>query len=785
MGRFPVGERFLGIVLLMTWALTFSLSAHDAIRDAGISSVFLSTPTESDGYPEIYAFRLTAPKESTGLRIGDRLIQAGGRDLSGLSALAVFQTFYDVSPHSRHVPIVYQRDGVRNSATLELTSVRYAAPMLPLSFSLALIAALALFRAAPTPLVRRGVPALLVAALDLSTICVGSSAEMIIPLGLRPIVHGLTPPLLILAAMQFPDEPPASGWNRLWPWLFIFRVPFAQGAGFGVGVPVPLAHIGLGIFGVLFIGGMVAVLTRNFLRADPIGRRQVKWFIWSLYVSALPVIVLSSMIAVDPAFVPWAFISVGFLCIIPIGLVIGLYRYNWLDIDRLLSATASYNLLIFFVLAVGFLVIPQLAGVLSRSLDVDPNAGQLAVSVLLAAAVIPGHRRLRPRIERAFFPERHALDMGVERLQQELVKQIDAQTLTECFAKGLDRVFQPESCVFYAPSGDAWEVSFARGLSIPVAIEGDGPLIATLRKRHSPLGFGPGDARDTPAPDGFDRAVLETLDAKVVLPVHRGDSLELIICLGRKQSGDVYAATDLNLLNAVSALASAQLQRFDHARVEAQSRKMQHSLRRYVPSAVAETLARGRDLVPAEQEVTVLFADMRGYTAFSESREVSEIFAVVNRYTETVSEIVSRHHGSVVEFHGDGLMAVFGAPDPLESKERAAVAAGRAIYAEVNDLRGDDIGTQLTVGVGIATGSAFVGNIQTVDRMIWSAIGNTTNLAARLESLTRMLSAAVATDETTWRAVREVELGFQRHENVPIKGRRDCIDVYTLPLPTS
>ncbi len=180
----------------------------------------------------------------------------------------------------------------------------------------------------------------------------------------------------------------------------------------------------------------------------------------------------------------------------------------------------------------------------------------------------------------------------------------------------------------------------------------------------------------------------------------------------------------------------------------------------------------------------MLFVDLRGYTSFSESRRAEEIFSTVNRYTETVSQIVQKHGGSVVEFNGDGMMAVFGAPRELAHKERAAVEAGREIVEAVAALPVEDTSggeTKLSVGVGIATGEAFVGNIQAVDRMIWSAIGNTTNLAARLQGLTRELDAALVIDSRTWERA-QLAADFEKRPEVPIRGRRETQDVYALPM---
>ncbi len=98
----------------------------------------------------------------------------------------------------------------------------------------------------------------------------------------------------------------------------------------------------------------------------------------------------------------------------------------------------------------------------------------------------------------------------------------------------------------------------------------------------------------------------------------------------------------------------------------------------------------------------------------------------------------------------------------------------------VEDAQGGQ--TRLSVGVGIATGEAFVGNIQAVDRLIWSAIGNTTNLAARLQGLTRELNASLVIDRGTWERAENAATEFEKRSDVPIRGRREAQDVYMLPM---
>jgi adenylate cyclase len=148
-----------------------------------------------------------------------------------------------------------------------------------------------------------------------------------------------------------------------------------------------------------------------------------------------------------------------------------------------------------------------------------------------------------------------------------------------------------------------------------------------------------------------------------------------------------------------------------------------------------------------------------------------------------VSSAVREGGGTIVEFNGDGMMTVFGAPRALPEKERAALRTARKIVSAVQALEIDsNEGRRLSVGVGIATGQAYVGNIQAVDRFIWSAIGNTTNLAARLQALTRDIGAAIAVDAATFAAAQTECAGFIAHPATSIRGRDEPIDVHALPV---
>jgi class 3 adenylate cyclase len=140
----------------------------------------------------------------------------------------------------------------------------------------------------------------------------------------------------------------------------------------------------------------------------------------------------------------------------------------------------------------------------------------------------------------------------------------------------------------------------------------------------------------------------------------------------------------------------------------------------------------------------------------------------------------------VVEFNGDGLMTVFGAPRALADKERAAVRAARAIALQVPALAlADAAGREhrLHVGIGVATGPGYVGNVRAVDRSIWVALGNTTNLAARLERMTREIGASVVIDVETHKAAGDAAADFAARPGQVVRGRSELQDVFTWSPP--
>jgi adenylate cyclase len=141
-----------------------------------------------------------------------------------------------------------------------------------------------------------------------------------------------------------------------------------------------------------------------------------------------------------------------------------------------------------------------------------------------------------------------------------------------------------------------------------------------------------------------------------------------------------------------------------------------------------------RLLAGHRREITALFCDLRGFTAFAETAEPEEVLGVLRQYHTTVGDLVLAGRGTVEHFAGDGLMAFFNDPSPIAEHELAAVETAMAIRERFSDLASEwrRRGYELGLGVGIATGYATLGRIGFEGRYDYGAIGNVAILASRL-----------------------------------------------------
>jgi adenylate cyclase len=195
----------------------------------------------------------------------------------------------------------------------------------------------------------------------------------------------------------------------------------------------------------------------------------------------------------------------------------------------------------------------------------------------------------------------------------------------------------------------------------------------------------------------------------------------------------------------------------------------------YVAPDVAEAVLRDGEVLEGDElEVSLLFLDIRDFTAFAERTPAREVVARLNDFWAEVVPVLTRHGGHANKFVGDGLLGVFGAPDRLEDHPDRALAAALEIATGARE--------RWRVGVGVNTGPAIVGTVGGGGKLEFTVIGDTVNTAARVEALTRLTGDDVLITEATRARLRRDDWEFEARPPAEVKGKAAPVKVWA-PRP--
>jgi adenylate cyclase len=207
------------------------------------------------------------------------------------------------------------------------------------------------------------------------------------------------------------------------------------------------------------------------------------------------------------------------------------------------------------------------------------------------------------------------------------------------------------------------------------------------------------------------------------------------------------------------------------------------ALVRYVSREVAEEVLAGKSgvLKGTRKQITVLIVDIRNFTAISAQLEPEVVLEFLNKFFTRMIEIIFEHRGTLDKFLGDGCLAIFGAPLEDPDHPRSAVCVARAMLAACDELGGGlrERGIELRIGIGLHTGEAIVGDIGSDQRTEYTAIGDTVNVASRLESLNKEYGTQLLASEAVVRGAGD-EFTFREIAEVAPRGVARPMKIYTL-----
>lgn len=284
---------------------------------------------------------------------------------------------------------------------------------------------------------------------------------------------------------------------------------------------------------------------------------------------------------------------------------------------------------------------------------------------------------------------------------------------------------------------------------------------------------------EMPEMDGFQ--VLEQLKADLSLrdlPVVVTSSLEgienVVRCI--ELGAEDYLQKPVNVV-LLKARVGASLEK---KRLRDQQKEL---VRRFAAPEVADALQQsGFELGGKRVHGTVMFTDIRGFTSLAETQSPEETIELLNTYYTLMFDAIGGHGGIVSQIAGDGLMAIFGAPLPLPDHGDAAVRTAVDMIEMIGLFNVDQVAAgkpAIRIGIGIATGDMVAGYTGTRERAVYTCIGDTVNLAARLETHTKEATRMILIDAAT-RAVLRGDVAVEALGPVTIRGKAQPVEVFAV-----
>jgi adenylate cyclase len=214
------------------------------------------------------------------------------------------------------------------------------------------------------------------------------------------------------------------------------------------------------------------------------------------------------------------------------------------------------------------------------------------------------------------------------------------------------------------------------------------------------------------------------------------------------------------------------------------------NLSRYFAPSMVEELAHRNEPMGGvrSQEVAVLFADIVGFTRYAEAHTPEDVISLLREFHAALEEVVFSHGGTLDKYMGDGLMASFGTPTPSPDDAANAISAAFAMQESIARLNAERTGKGLQpirLSVGVHYGPVILGDIGNARRMEFAMLGDTVNVASRLEAATRNLSCGTIVSHVAMEAVPDIAIRerFRRnmrfHQGLELKGRNEGCDVWT------
>ena len=277
------------------------------------------------------------------------------------------------------------------------------------------------------------------------------------------------------------------------------------------------------------------------------------------------------------------------------------------------------------------------------------------------------------------------------------------------------------------------------------------------------------------------QSILEMkIHSAMCAPLYHKGNVWGFIYVDSQSSSQPFREEHLEVLTSFAVFAAVGVEQWRLREAVEHEKRIRSRLERYSSPAVVDQIVEhhgGTEMIPEQKEVTVLFADLQGFTAMSEKMEPGQVAELLNELFERLADVLFAHGGTLDKFTGDGLMAVFGAP--LERSDHAlqAISSALGMQKALTDLnRTRASGPQLGLRIGLNSGRVVAGDIGSPKRKDYSVLGDAVNVASRLESSVAQPGQVVVGPETYRLAKSHFE--FRELPEIRLKGKEQPLRPY-------
>jgi len=481
----------------------------------------------------------------------------------------------------------------------------------------------------------------------------------------------------------------------------------------------------------------------------------------------------------------------------PACIAYAISKHNLFDVDVYIKRAVGYAIMT-AVVGFGYFSIQTV----TTRFVFQPLFGEYADDIYpIAFALVvvfffdPVNRKIQSAVDRIFFRSKLDYKETVRGVSNALASLLNLDQILARVVDTLRRemfidavgvfVLEPQKavCRNYFDSDSLAKTSNGRS---EIAIKPDDPLLALISKEKKlvtkyDLAEDPRYAAEKDSCcESFNRVT-----GSVAVPlVYQGEVTGVLI-LGHKKSGHFYTREDIDLLDTLADGAAVAI---ENARLAEQMKKeetVRTNLSRYLSPQIVDQIVKNDvqvNLGGDKKVVTVLFSDIRNFTTITESRKPDELVQQLNEYFTEMAAIIFEHGGSLDKYIGDAIVAVFGSLIDLDNSAQSAAQAAHKMMKRLpalNERWLQKYGLKMEFGIGLNTGEVFLGNIGSPERMEFTVIGDTVNVASRFSGLAKP-GQILLTQEVRNRLSSDLKVNELPQTSV--KGKTGMLDVFELVL---